>query len=123
MVDYFDQQLPDLIEFGFPLSFDRNLDLSSTAHNHPSAIQFIEHVNQYIQEELSYQAIIGPLTEMPFKIHISCFMTREKAGSDTRHTIIDLSLPKGASVNDGVLKDSYLGTDFKMHYPSVDAII
>ena len=123
LVDYFDQHLPDLIEFGFPLSFDRNLDLNSTAHNHPSAIQFIEHVDQYIQEELSYQAIIGPLTEMAFKIHISPFMTREKAGSDTRRTIIDLSWPKGASVNDGVLKDSYLGTDFKMHYPSVDTII
>ena len=53
-MDYFDQQLPDLIEFGFPLSFDRNLDLNSTAHNHPSAIQFIEHVDKYIQEELSY---------------------------------------------------------------------
>ena len=61
--------------------------------------------------------------ELPFKIHISPFMTREKAGSDARHTIIDLSWPKGASVNDGVLKDSYLGTDFKMHYPSVDTII
>ena len=43
-------------------------------------------------------------------------MTREKAGSTTTPTIIDLSWPKGASVNDGVLKDSYLGTDFQMHY-------
>ena len=99
-MDYFDQQLPDLIEFSFPLSFDRNLDLNSTAHNHPSAIKFIEHVDKYIQEELSYQAIVGPLTEMPFKIHISPFMTREKARSDTRHTIIYSSWPKGASAND-----------------------
>ena len=50
-------------------------------------------------------------------------MTRDKAGSNARRTIIDLSWPKGASVNDGVLKDSYLGTDFQMHYPSVDTII
>ena len=118
-MNYFDQQLPDLIEFGFPLSFDRNLDLTSTPHNH----QFLDHVDTYIQEELSYQAIIGPFNQMSFKMHTSPFMTREKAGSNTRHAIIDLSWPKGASVNDGVLKDSYLGTDFQMHYPSVDTII
>ena len=123
LVNYFDQQLPDLIEFGFPLSFDRNLNLTSTPHNHPSAIQFLDHVDKYIQEELAHQAIIGPFDEMPFKIHISPFMTRDKAGSNTRRTIVDLSWPKGASVNDGVLKDSYLGTDFQMHYPSVDSII
>ena len=30
LFDYFDQQLPDLIEFGFPLDFDRSISLSST---------------------------------------------------------------------------------------------
>ena len=37
LVDYFDQQLPDLIEFGFPLDFDRTRDLQSTLVNHASA--------------------------------------------------------------------------------------
>ena len=36
---------------------------------------------------------------------------------------MDLSFPKGLSINDGVLKDTYLGTQFQMHYPSVDSII
>ena len=80
-------------------------------------------MDKYIQEELSHQAIIWPFNEMSFKMHVSPFMTKDKAGSNTRRTIIDLSWPKGASVNDGVLKDSYLGTDFQMHYPSVDTII
>ena len=123
LVNYFDQQLPDLIEFGFPLSFDRNLDLISTSQNHPSAVQFIDHVDKYITEELSYQAIIGPFDEMPFKMHIPPFMTRKKADSDTRRTIIDMSWPKGASVSDRVLKDSYLRTNFQIHYPSVNTII
>ena len=70
LVNYFDQQLPDLIEFGFPLSFERNLDLTSTFHNHPSAIQFIDHVDKYIQEELSYEAIIGPFDTKPFNMHL-----------------------------------------------------
>ena len=36
---------------------------------------------------------------------------------------MDLSFPKGLSINDGVLKDTYLGTNFQMHYPSIDSII
>ena len=36
---------------------------------------------------------------------------------------MDLSFPKGLSVNDGILKGTYLGTDFQMHYPSVYSII
>ena len=35
---------------------------------------------------------------------------------------MDLSWPKGASVNDGVLKDTYLGTDYTLTYPSIDHI-
>ena len=34
-----------------------------------------------------------------------------------------LHFPKGYSVNDGVLKDSYLGKTFQMHYPTVDTIV
>ena len=37
--DYFDQQLPDLIQFGFPLDFDRNCILGHTLDNHTSAEQ------------------------------------------------------------------------------------
>ena len=47
------------------------------------------------------------------------FMTREKSGSDSQRTIIDLSFPKGLSV----ANDTYLGTKFQMHYASVDSII
>ena len=50
-------------------------------------------------------------------------MTREKSDSDSRRTIMDLSFPKGLSVIDEVLNNTYLGTTFQMHYPSVDSII
>ena len=35
---------------------------------------------------------------------------------------MDLSWPKGASVNNGVAKDIYLGTPYDLNYPSVDSI-
>ena len=50
-------------------------------------------------------------------------MTTDKSSSDCRHTVFNLSFPKGYSVNDGILKDSYLGTKFQMHYPTVDTIV
>ena len=123
LVDYFDQQLPDLIEFGFPLDFDRTRDLQSTLVNHASARLNPDHVDKYIQEEVGFKAMLGPLDIKPFDIHISPFMTRDKSDSNSRRTIMDLSFPKGLSVNDGVLNNMYLGTKFSMHYPSVDSII
>ena len=66
----------------------------------------------------------GPFRYQIFHIvHISPFMTREKLDSNSRRTIMDLSFPKGLSINDGVLKDTYLSTDFQMHCPSVNSII
>ena len=123
LADYFDQQLLDLIQFGFPLDFDRSRDLQSTLVNHTSARLYPEHVDKYIAEEVGFQAMLGPLDNKPFDIHICPFMTREKSDSDARRTIMDLSFPKGYSINDGVLKDTYLSTNFQMHYPSIDSII
>ena len=37
LCNYFDQQLVDLIEYGFPLDFDRTRKLESTLQNHASA--------------------------------------------------------------------------------------
>ena len=123
LAEYFDQQLPDLIEFGFPLDFDRKQVLGITDDNHPSAKQFPEDIEAYISEELSYGAMMGPFNEPPFPLHISPFLTRDKPGSGTRRTIMDLSWPKKGSVNDGVASNKYLGTEFHLHYPSIDDFV
>ena len=67
--------------------------------------------------------MLSPLDNNPFDIYISPFMTREKPDSNSQRTIMDLSFAKGLSVNDGILKDAYLWTNFEMHYPSADLII
>ena len=117
LVDYFDQQLPDLIKFRFPLDFDRSRDLQSTFVNHASARLYPDHVDKHIEEEVGFQAMLDT------KLHISPFMTRAKSDSNSRRTIMDLSFPKGLSINDGVLNDTYLGISFQMHCPSIDSII
>ena len=58
-----------------------------------------DHVDRYTWEEVGFEAMLGPLDNNPFDVHISSFMTREKSDSDSRRTIMDLSFPKGLSVN------------------------
>ena len=66
---------------------------------------------------------MGPFDSPPIPFYILPFMTRPKADLDVRRTIIDLSWPKGHSVNDGVGKHLYINTELKLKYPSVDSII
>ena len=120
--NYWDQQLPDLLEYGFPLDFDRNCQLQSVDSNHKSADMHLDQVQNYIKEELSHKAIVGPFQHLPLSFHVSPLMTRDKQDSDKKRTIMDLSWPKGYSVNDGVSKEKYMGTAYSLHYPSVDNI-
>ena len=121
--DYWDQQLPDLIAFGFPLNFDRSISLTPTFENHASAQKHTQHIDQYIAEELTYGALYGPYESVPFKVHISPLMTREKQNSDKRRTIVDLRWPKDQSVNAGVKKELYLGAYFDLKYPFIAHIV
>ena len=49
-------------------------------------------------------------------------MTREKQNYPQRRTIVDLSWPKGSSVNDAIHKSKYLDYYFYLQYPSVHHI-
>ena len=123
LLDYWDQQLPYLIKYGFPLDFNRNSKLTATDTNHKSAVAFPEDVEAYIQEEQKFGAIHGPFDHPPFdNFHTSPFMTREKPGAPQRRVIIDLSFPQGEAVNSNISKDQYLGTNFVWTLPSIDLI-
>ena len=123
--NYWDKQLLFLIRYGFPLDFDSKFeaDLQCNGKNHPSAIQFPNHVETYLKEERQFKAILGPFKDPPISpLHISPFLTREKQGSQNRRVIIDLSFPKGHAVNSNISKDVYLGTPFLLTLPSIDNI-
>ena len=120
---YWDWQLPLLIKYGFPLDFDRNSDLKCENISHKSALEYPEHVSNYLKEEVQNNAMLGPFTEPPIdNLHTSPFMTRDKSSSVNRRVIIDLSWPIGNSVNSGVASDRYLDTEFVLTYPSIDNI-
>ena len=121
--DYWDQQLFDFLTFGFPLDFNRSSPLHWEGGNHKSALDHPDDIDAYLQEEISFKAIVGPFPKHPsHNGHISPFMTRDKPGSKNRRVIIDLSWPLRSSVNTGIDKDSYMGTDFVLVLPTVDNI-
>ena len=112
-----------LIEFGFPLDFNRNCVLNHEEGNHSSATEFPSDVDAYLQEECSFNVILGPFESNPIPgAHTSPFMTRHKPNSERRRVIIDLSWPLEASVNAGIDKQTYLGSEFELTFPSVDDI-
>ena len=119
---YWDQQLPDLISYGFPLDFDRNSPLQDTLENHKSALEFPLDIQKYIDEELQFGAMVGPFPQYPIPTHVSPLMTRSKQNSTKRRTILDLSWPPNLSVNHGVSKHIYLNIYFQLQYPSIDNI-
>ena len=50
-------------------------------------------------------------------------MSREKSDSENRRVIVDLSWPKGHSINDAVESDNYMGVDFLLTLPTIDNIL
>ena len=58
LTNYWDQQLLQLLEFGFPLDFNRNCPLRREGTNHSSAIEHPSDVDAYIKEETEFNAIL-----------------------------------------------------------------
>ena len=119
-----DQQLPFLIRYGFPLDFDQHSKLGKIQKkNNASAIAFPKDIDAYLTEEIQHGAIYGPFTNPPLdNLHTSPLMTMDKPGAPDRRVIIALSFPHGEAVNSNISKDQYLSTDFILTLLSIDLI-
>ena len=60
MLNHWDQQLVDLLAFGFPLDFDHSRPLEAIEVNHASATAYSDHIDKYLQDEIQFGAIYGP---------------------------------------------------------------
>lgn len=123
--EYPDKQVIDLLRYGFPISFEGELDWLGGGEvvNHRGAVEFSEKVDEYLCKEISLGAVMGPFDSSPFDkpCKLSPLNTVEKKDSDERRVILDLSFPEGHSVNDGIDKKRYLGEPIELKFPSVDA--
>ena len=84
--------------------------------NHPSLQENPIVIANHLQAETQLGRLIGPLRSslVPY-VHINPTGLIPKSHSDKWHLVVDLSLPRGRNVNDGLLSDLC-----SLHYVSID---
>ena len=89
---------------GFRIGFRYSYSsLISPTHNHPSSGDNPSVVSEYLREELRLGRLVGPIPQpRSHLIHTSPVGLVPKPHSDKWRLIIDLSYPRGKSVNDGI---------------------
>ena len=126
LVDYKDYVICEFLEFGFPLDFDKSVELNTNERrNHKGAREYPEFVNKYLCTEVGKSRIAGPFKSNPLSVAImvSPLNSVPKRSSDERRVIVDLSWPLGqGSVNSGISKEFYLQEKIESHYASVEEI-
>ena len=122
--DYPNRKLMQYLKFGFPLSIQTPDKLTNIdVKNHFTALQHPKEVATYLQQEMSFGAILGPFDKPPCEhIHCSPLLTRPKDGNK-RRVILNLSYPYGGSVNDQVDKQHFDGSEFILRFPTIDDIV
>lgn len=63
--NYWDSNLCDSIEFGFPIGLVKPVAVKAQK-NHKGALDYPTEIDRYLKKEKSYGAILGPLSEPPF---------------------------------------------------------
>ena len=115
-----DQQLAAFVYnglgHGFRIGFDRQHALKSNRRNHPSSVCNNAVVESTISMELTQGRLVGPLPQPAGShVQVSPVGLVPKPHSEKFRMIVDLSSPKGLSVNDGI--DENLCS---LQYASVD---
>lgn len=118
---YYDVKLCQFLKFSWPLGYHLDVPPATVTDNHPSALNNMAHVRDFIEKELNFKAILSPFDDIPFDnwCRISPMMTRPKKGSDDRRIILDLSYPRGVSVNDGISTKDHYGRDITYSLPTI----
>ena len=109
------------IAHGFHVGYSNSGKLlRSSNRNLKSASLHKEVIDKYLAKEVALNRVAGPFPIPPIHgLHISPFGVIPKRGQPGQwRLILDLSSPRGYSVNDGIPKDPY-----SLHYTSVDDAI
>ena len=121
LVGYADAHIVDYLAYGWPIGIDRDAILQSHFRNHTSALEHPGDVAHYIATELGHGALLGPFAGPPVATcHFNPLMTRPKRDSRFRRVIVDLSWPKGYSVNDGISRTQYIDGPMTISLPTPD---
>ena len=120
-----DQQLVEFVKYGFPMGYVGPVSDTSHIPNHQSAHQFPQQVGRFIEKELNFGGLVGPLAAPPFMqwSHVSPLMSRPKTNIEERRVITDLTYPRATSVNSYIRKNTVMGMTQSHCLLSVDAVV
>ena len=87
---YADHNLPDFLEFGWPIHCQPTALLTLTWHSHPSATQRPRDIQHYIVTERVFGPLGGPYVRQPFTyMQLSPLMTKDRKVSEFKRVIMD----------------------------------
>ena len=111
LTNYHDKQITEFLRYGWPVTYSAPDPPVPTMTNHGSALRHPRAIDSFIAKEFSKNALLGPFSDPPFSswTQVSPLMTRDKPDGSGKRVIIDLSFPKGSSVNDGIIKGTNEG--------------
>ena len=117
--NYHDVHIVEFLRFGWPVGYTSEILPTSS-----SAVAFSDHVEHYIQTELSYHAIAGPFSTKPLHQPLVCspLQTVPKRGSIQHSVVMDLSFPPQSSLNGGIAASSYLNESYKLRLKGIDRL-
>ena len=120
---YSDKQVLQYFKFGHTLSLKNSEELSNKeTTDHYSACQYLLEVQEYIDKEKSFDALLGPVQHIVHpQYHCSPLMTHPK-DNGSRRVILDLSYARGHSVNSHVDKNKFGDSAFVLKIPNIDHI-
>lgn len=113
------------LRFGWPLGHDGKSIPKEAKSNHRGVLNFHQETYEYLQKEKDKGRIFGPHLEKQFmgKNGISPLNSVPRKNDSKRRFVLDLSFPKGKSINDGIDKNFYEGEEVQLKYPTVDDLV
>ena len=104
---------------GFKLRSNPGQILISAEKNSTSTLTSVNTVEEYLQNEVTLGSLAGSFHSHPLTdLHFNRFKLIEKTLPGTWRLILDLSYPKGASVNDGITSE-----DSSVSFQDLDGVV
>ena len=122
--NYKDKVIVTFLKYGWPISHNGKTGCTDIPVNWLGAFQNASDVRCF-NKELTNDAVLGPFQFNPFahKAYLSPLNTHDKKDSEEKRIIVDMSFPKGNSINDGIKNDCYLNEQICLKYPTVDKLV
>ena len=115
----------DFVKYGFPLGYLGPVSDTRDTPNHPSAEDFPEQIDRFIDKEQKMGGLIGLFEQPPFTkwCHVAPLMSRPKKETEERRVISDLTYPEKSSVNAFIIKNSVFGIEQEHSLPNIDGFV